>query len=96
MFIDSAYSNNEEDGTEEQKRNQKNQVEISVDALFPIAEIHMISGVAGAEQHCAYVICEIKDHGADRYADAGFQKTVPRECADTGTENHRSKTIASH
>ena len=94
--MDSAYSNDEEDATEEQKRNQKNQVNISVEALFPIAEIHMISSVAGAEQQCAYIIGEIKDHGADRYADAGFQKTVPRECADIGTENHRSKTIASH
>ena len=59
MFIDFAYSNDEEDGTEEQKRSQKNQVEISVDALFPIAEIHMISGVAGAEQQRGYVICSV-------------------------------------
>ena len=69
---------------------------ISIATFLPIGEIHLVGIATGAKEQGGDMIGKVKEDGTDGGGAAGFQEAIPGQSADIGTENHRSKTIASH
>ena len=96
MLFYSANAGDGENGTQQQKRNQENQVEIPVATFLPIAEIHPVGIVSGAEQQRGYMICSVQQYATEPGADSRLEKAVKRKCADIGAQDGSGITIAGH